>query len=152
MFLSNNEPLFIDVDRMAVGDPIVDLSSMYLFYVGYAELDPKIIEDFMGISVKTAAAFYHSFIRQYLKTDDETELEKTVRSASLWAFVRLIGQIKKKPLSEKDKRQIREQRSTREPMKSFTPKQYKITENKKFNKKKKKQYDNHSLLSGHLCQ
>ena len=107
VFLSNNEPLFIDVDRMAVGDPIVDLSSMYLFYVGYAELDPKIIEDFMGISVKTAAAFYHSFIRQYLKTDDETELEKTVRSSSLWAFVRLIGQIKKKPLSEKDREEVK---------------------------------------------
>ena len=107
VFLSNNEPLFIDVDRMAVGDPIVDLSSMYLFYVGYAELDPKIIEDFMGISVKTAAAFYQSFIRQYLKTDDETELEKTVRSASLWAFVRLIGQIKKKPLSEKDREAVK---------------------------------------------
>ena len=107
VFLSNNEPLFIDVDRMAVGDPIVDLSSMYLFYVGYAELDPKIIEDFMGISVKTAAAFYHSFIRQYLKTDDETELEKTVRSSSLWAFVRLIGQIKKKPLSEKDREAVK---------------------------------------------
>lgn len=61
----------------------------------------------MGISVKTAAAFYHSFIRQYLKTDDETELEKTVRSSSLWAFVRLIGQIKKKPLSEKDREAVK---------------------------------------------
>ncbi|MBP3856797.1 MAG: HD domain-containing protein [Ruminiclostridium sp.] len=103
VFLSNNEPLFIDVDRMAVGDPIVDLSSMYLFYIGYAELDPKIIEDFMGFSVQTASAFYHSFIRQYLKTDDEAEIGKAVRSSSLWAFVRLIGQIKKKPLSDKDK-------------------------------------------------
>ena len=61
----------------------------------------------MGLSVKTAAAFYHSFIRQYLKTDDETELEKTVRSSSLWAFVRLIGQIKKKPLSEKDREAVK---------------------------------------------
>ena len=103
VFLSNNEPLFIDVDRMAIGDPIVDLSSIYLFYVGYAELDPKIIEDFMGFSVQTAAGFYNSFIKQYLKTDDEAEIEKAVRSSSLWAFVRLIGQIKKKPLSDKDK-------------------------------------------------
>ena len=103
MFLSNNEPLFIDVDRMAIGDPIVDLSSIYLFYVGYAELDPKIIEDFMGFSVQTAAGFYNSFIKQYLKTDDEAEFEKAVRISSLWAFVRLIGQIKKKPLSDKDK-------------------------------------------------
>ena len=103
VFLSNNEPLFIDVDRMAVGDPIADLSSMYLFYVGYTELDPAIIEDFMGFSVKTAEEFYYSFLRQYLKTNDEEKLEKAVRSSSLWAFVRLIGQIKKKPLSDRDK-------------------------------------------------
>jgi len=31
------------------------------------------------------------------------EIEKVVRSSSLWAFVRLIGQMKKKPLSDKDK-------------------------------------------------
>jgi len=107
VFLSNNEPLFIDVDRMAIGDPIVDLSSIYLFYVGYAELDPKIIEDFMGFSVQTASAFYHSFLKQYLKTDDEAEIEKAVRSSSLWAFVRLIGQMKKKPLSDKDKGSVK---------------------------------------------
>ena len=60
-------------------------------------------ENFMGFSVKTAAEFYHSFIRQYLKTDDEAELEKAVRSSSLLAFVRLIGQIKKKTLPDKDR-------------------------------------------------
>lgn len=103
VFLSNNEPLFIDVDRMSVGDPIVDLSSMYLFYVGYAELDPSIIEDFMGISAQTAKEFYNSFIRQYLATDDKSEIEKLDRKAALWAFVRLIGQIKKKPVSDKEK-------------------------------------------------
>ena len=103
VFLSNNEPLFIDVDRMSVGDPIVDLSSMYLFYVGYAERDPKIIEDFMGISAKTASDFYHSFIRHYLHTDDEAELDKVNRKAALWAYVRLLGQMRKKPLSDSDR-------------------------------------------------
>ena len=107
VFLSNNEPLFIDVDRMAIGDPIVDLSSIYLFYVGYAELDPKIIENFMGFSVKTAAEFYNSFLKQYLKTDDEAELEKAENYASLWAFVRLVGQMKKKPLSDKDNEAVK---------------------------------------------
>ena len=47
VFLLNGEPLFIDADRMSVGDPIVDISGMYLFYVAYAEVDPKLIEDFM---------------------------------------------------------------------------------------------------------
>ena len=103
VFLCNNEPMFIDVDRMAVGDPIADISSMYLFYVGYAELDPKIIEDFMGITIQTAAEFYKCFIRHYLHTDDEAEIERTDRDAALWAYVRLIGQMKKKPMSDREK-------------------------------------------------
>ena len=76
---------------------------MYIFYVGYAELDPSIIEDFMGISAQTAKEFYNSFIKQYLATDDKSEIEKLDRKAALWAFVRLIGQIKKKPVSDKEK-------------------------------------------------
>ena len=107
VFLSDGEPLFIDVDRMSVGDPIIDLSSIYLFYVGFGELDPAIIENFMGFSAETAAAFYRSFIRQYAQTDSEAELEGLTRKAALWAFVRFVGQIKKKVLTEKDKADIR---------------------------------------------
>ncbi len=103
VFLSNGEPMFIDVDRVSVGDPIVDLSSMYLFYVGYGVLDPKVIEDFMGFSAKTAETFYQSFMRQYLKTDDEAELERANKKAELWAYLRLIGQLRKKPLSDESK-------------------------------------------------
>lgn len=104
VFLSNGEPLFIDVDRMSVGDPVADISGMYLFYVGYAESDPVIIEDFMGFSAETASAFWDSFIRQYLETDDEAEINAVTERAALFAFVRLIGQLmRKKTFSDKDK-------------------------------------------------
>lgn len=104
VFLSNGEPLFIDVDRMSVGDPILDISGMYLFYVGYAESSPQVIEKFMGFSAETAAAFYHSFISQYLETEDEAEIEAVNRKAALLAYARLVGQLRnKKPVSEKDK-------------------------------------------------
>ena len=48
-------------------------------------------------------SLFKAVFRGTLKTDDEAEIEKVVRSSSLWAFVRLIGQMKKKPLSDKDK-------------------------------------------------
>ena len=103
VFLSNGEPLFIDVDRMSVGDPILDISSMYLFYVGYAVLDPKTIENFMGFSAQTAEAFYHSFIKHYTGTDDPAVTNEIDRKAAVLAYVRLIGQIKKKNvLSDSD--------------------------------------------------
>ena len=58
---------------------------------------------YIGVGSNSASVI----IKQYLRTDDEAELEKVVRSSSLWAFVRLIGQIKKKPLSDKDEEAVR---------------------------------------------
>ena len=106
VFLSDGEPLFIDVDRMSVGDPIIDLSGIYLFYVGYSLIDPRIIEDFMGFSAAAAQEFYRCFIRKYLQTDDEAQTDRLTRKAALWAYVRLIGQIRKKKLTEKDRADI----------------------------------------------
>lgn len=100
VFLSGGEPLFIDVDRMAIGDPILDLSSLYLFYVGYAELDPAIIEDFMGFSAQTAQTFYQCFLARYLADAGDAERVQTEQAAQLWAYVRLIGQMRRKPDSD----------------------------------------------------
>ena len=107
VFLVNGEPLFIDVDRMSMGNPIIDISGVYLFYVGYGELDKKMVEDFMGFPYETAHAFYNSFIRNYLDTNDENKLRTVTQKAQTLAYVRLIGQIKKKKtLSDKDKKTI----------------------------------------------
>ena len=105
VFLSDREPIFIDVDRMAAGTPFLDISGIYLFYVGYAEVDPKMIEDFMGFSVTTAKRFYDNFMKCYLNTQDEKEITEISRKAELLADVRLIGQIKKKAvLSDNNKK------------------------------------------------
>ena len=80
---------------------------MYLFYAGYNELDPKIAEEFMGFSTQTAEVFFKSFLKQYLETDDFSEYESTVKKAALFAYVRLIGQIRKKSeLSDKDREAV----------------------------------------------
>ncbi len=107
VFLSNNEPMFIDVDRMSVGDPILDISSIYLFYIGFAIIDPDTIKEFMGIPLQTAEDFYYSFIKYYFKTDEKEKLSSVTAKAELFAYIRLIGQIrKKKTLSDKDRADI----------------------------------------------
>ncbi len=96
VFLSENEPLFIDVDRMSVGNPIIDISGVYLFYVGFGRIDKKKIEDFMGFSYEIALRFYDSFIECYLESKDKDLITQINDKAKALAYIRLIGQIKKK--------------------------------------------------------
>lgn len=107
VFLQNGEPLFIDVDRMSKGNPIMDISGLYLFYVGFDEVFPGRIEAFMGFTRETAETFYNAFMRRYLQTEDEEIIQEATQKAAFMAYVRLIGQIKKAAvLSDHDREVI----------------------------------------------
>ena len=95
------------MDRVATGPSIVDLSNCFLFYVGYGELNPKTIEDYMGFSYETAKAFFQAFIRYYLQTDEENRVKTITDKAALLAYLRQIGQIRKRrKLSEREHEDI----------------------------------------------
>ena len=103
VLLQNGEPILIDLDRMAVGHPIVDLTGIYMSYVAYGEEDPKRTLDFMEFSYDIARSFFDTFIRRYLKTDDESKITEVTDKAALMCYARIIRQIRKKRiLSEKD--------------------------------------------------
>ncbi len=102
VMIQNGEPLFIDVDRMSTGHPIVDIANMYMFYIAYGEMDRTITPSFMGFSSEVAGEFFNEFIRSYLDTDDEEHIQKVVDRAALLGYVRLVGQIQKsRQLTEK---------------------------------------------------
>jgi len=93
VFLKDGEPVLIDLDRMSVGNPVVDLSGIYAFYVAYGEDDPKVVENYMGFSYETAKTFYDVFIREYLGDADEETLFQYRDRFALLAFVRRIWRI-----------------------------------------------------------
>ena len=67
VFLQRGEPLLIDMDRLATGHPILELSDLYYFYVLLGEDDPGVVERFMGFSYDTAKAFFRLFLKHYLR-------------------------------------------------------------------------------------
>ena len=103
VFLQRGEPLLIDMDRLAVGHPIVELSDLYYFYVLLGEDDPAVVERFMGFSYDTSKRFMRFFLKRYLETEDEGRLREVEDKASLIGLSRLIRKIRKqrKP-SDKD--------------------------------------------------
>ena len=107
VFLQKGEPLLIDLDRISTGHPIVEISDLYYFYVVLGEDDPKVVEDFMGFSYETAKAFFASFLKAYLKTEDERVLADVTEKASFLCLVRKVHRIrKKKTLSDTDREDI----------------------------------------------
>lgn len=108
VFLQRGEPLLIDMDRLAVGHPIVELSDLYYFYVLLGEDDPGVIERFMGFSYETSQRFFRFFLKHYLGTEDEARLDEVAEKASLIGYSRMIRKIRKqrKP-SDADHRVVR---------------------------------------------
>ncbi len=96
VFLQNNEPLMIDMDRVSMGHPYTDISGMYYFYVVLGEDDPSVVEKFMGFSYETAKLFYHSFMKYYLGTEDEDKIRDVTDKVSLHCYTRMIRKIRKK--------------------------------------------------------
>lgn len=95
VFLQRGEALLIDMDRLAVGHPIIELSDLYYFYVILGEDDPSVVERFMGFSYDTARRFMRLFLKYYLGTEDEERLNEVEKKASIIGCSRLIRKIRK---------------------------------------------------------
>ncbi len=108
VFLHKTEPLLIDMDRVSVGHPIIELSDLYYFYVILGEDDPSVVEKFMGFSYETAKQFFNCFLRHYLKTEDEERIKEVAQKASLIGYSRLINKFRKKGyVADADKEKVK---------------------------------------------
>ena len=106
VFLQRSEPLLIDMDRLAVGHPIIELSDLYYFYVILGEESPTVVEKFMGFSYETARRFMRLFLNHYLGTEDEERLSEVEGKASIIGCSRLIRKIRKKRKQDEADRQL----------------------------------------------
>ncbi len=104
VFLLNDEPLLIDLDRLSSGHPMIEISDLYYFYNILGEDDPAVIEDFMGFSYDTAKKFFEVFLRKYLGTEDKKKLDSVKEKAAFICDVRMINKIhKKSDISEEER-------------------------------------------------
>ncbi len=88
--LVGDEVLLIDMDTLAVGHPVFELASMFNAYIGFSELDPKIILDFQGFDHETAETFWHKSLAKYLGTSNEEALRSVEDKARVVGYARMI--------------------------------------------------------------
>ncbi len=96
VFLLQNEPIVIDLDRLSYGNPIYELSAVHMAYVGFYEYDEEGAMAFNGYGKDVARAFYVEFMKHYLEGIEEAEAMRMQRTAELLDYVRLVRRLYKK--------------------------------------------------------
>ena len=106
--LAGDEVLLIDMDTLAVGDPVFELGSMYNAFIGFSEYDNNIIKEFQGFDHETAMIFWNKVLAEYFGTDDKDVLRSYEDKARIVGYTRLIRRsIRRKGLeSEQGKAEI----------------------------------------------
>ena len=87
---ANGEAILIDMDTIAVGNPLFDFSSIFLAFKAFGELDRSRIENFLKIDFDTANTIWTELLKNYLNTNDEKVLEEAENKAKVLGYTRLL--------------------------------------------------------------
>ncbi len=90
VMLQGDEVLLIDMDTLAIGNPIFELASMFNAFIGFSELDHEVIKEFQGFDLETSRAFWHKALARYLETDCEAKIIEVENKARIVGYTRLI--------------------------------------------------------------
>lgn len=93
---SRGEYILIDMDRLSICHPIVELSGLYMSYVAFGEIDKSMVENFMGFSYEISREFFENFMEEYLGTK---KIQDVVNKAALLCYVRLVRRCYKKGMN-----------------------------------------------------
>ena len=98
VMLQDKEAILIDMDTLAVGDPVFEFSSIWLAYRGFSSIDHSTVKRFLGIDYEMSTKLFERTLRGYLGTDDEAVLENARNKTMLCGNTRLLSRtIRKDP-------------------------------------------------------
>ena len=86
----NGETLLIDMDTLSHGDPIFELANIYITYVGFGEVNPTIVEDFMSMPYALSKHIWGRSLALYLGTEDEAQIKVVEDKIKLLSYLRLM--------------------------------------------------------------
>ena len=90
VMIQGDELIMIDMDTLAVGNPVFEFAPIYLAYKSFGELDQARVVDFIGMPWDTAQYFRRETFRRYLGTEDEEKIKEAENKALLIGHVRML--------------------------------------------------------------
>ena len=100
--LQNDEVLIIDMDTLAVGNPVFELPSMYNAFVGFSELDHGVVKEFQGFDYETSTTFWKKVLAEYLGTHSPSKLREVEDKTRILGYTRLIRRGYRRNISDSE--------------------------------------------------
>ncbi len=90
VMLVGDEPMLIDMDTVATGQPIFDLQALYVTYAMFCADDPNNLQSFLGLPNEWSDRIWNSILKQYYDTADDARLSEIQDQIRLVASIRFL--------------------------------------------------------------
>jgi len=87
LMMQGDEALMIDMDTLSIGNPVFDFASIYSAYSGFSEIDPTVIEKFLGITREKGLELLNKTFEMYFDPDVR---EINIAKARVLSYIRLL--------------------------------------------------------------
>lgn len=86
----NDEAILIDMNTLSYGNPIFELANIYITYVGFGEVNPSFVENFLGLPYDTAKKIWKLFLPLYLQTENPEKITMAEKKIKCLSYVRYM--------------------------------------------------------------
>ena len=86
----NGEILLIDMDTLAQGNPVFEFALIYAAYIGFASVDEKACERFLGIPEEQCKAFWEATVQAYFEGKTPSETDAAVNQIKIVCYTRIL--------------------------------------------------------------
>jgi len=93
IMMQNGEAILIDMDTLSHGNPVFELANIHAAFVGFSLYDHEVVKGFLGIPYEVSTRFYNEFLKKYLGTEDEAEIEKAQNKVLVLSYLRQIHHV-----------------------------------------------------------
>lgn len=92
IMVQDGEPLLIDMDTLAHGNPVLEFGPIYNAYVGFGEIDHAVIEKYLGFSYEMSVELWEAMIARYAQKRG-IDPDDVLRKAEFMGRVRQVRRL-----------------------------------------------------------
>ncbi|MBO4554477.1 MAG: hypothetical protein J5713_01725, partial [Clostridia bacterium] len=90
VMIQNDEALLIDMDTLALGNPVFEFGFIFNAYIGFYSLNLQDAGKFLKITAQTSFDIWDKTLQKYFGTTDKAVLDDYTKKAKVIGYIRLL--------------------------------------------------------------